>query len=234
MRPPNPTPAVRHRGWRVARCGRILAGRPAAPAGATRSTPATPERLLQTPLDTLIRRADQADGAATDELFSLLYRELHRLAEHTVRRNGGAITLGPTTLLHEAYLNMAGRDDVAFVDRARFLAYASRVMRGLLVDYARRRGARKRGREFEITLADDAAPSTGPTQGTEELARLGDALEDLTALEPALAEVVDLHFFCGFTFAEIAALRGVSERTVQRDWRKARLLLHEALRDAAP
>ena len=188
---------------------------------------------MQTAIDSLIRRADQADGAATDELFALLYGELHRLAECTVRRNGGAVTLGPTTLLHEAYLNISARGDVAFADRARFLAYASRAMRGLLVDYARRRGARKRGREFEITLADDAAPPQGAAQTAEELARLGDAIDDLAALEPALAEVVDLHFFCGFSFGEIAALRGVSERTVQRDWRKARLLLHQALRDDA-
>jgi RNA polymerase sigma factor (TIGR02999 family) len=203
-------------------------GRPSVDAGHPR------RNALQPALDTLIRRADQADGAATDELFALLYRELHQLAEHAVRRNGGAITLGPTTLLHEAYLNIAGRDDVAFADRGRFLAYASRAMRGLLIDYARRRGARKRGREFEITLADDAAPSEGATHSAEELARLGDALDDLAALEPALAEVVDLHFFCGFSFAEIAALRGVSERTVQRDWRKARLLLHQGLSDDAP
>jgi RNA polymerase sigma factor (TIGR02999 family) len=150
-----------------------------------------------------------------------------------LRRNGGALTLGPTTLLHEAYLNVAGRNGVAFPDRARFLAYASRAMRGLLIDYARRRRATKRGREFEITLTDEGAPSGDVMRTAEELAQLGDALGELGALEPALAEVVDLHFFCGFSFAEIAALRGVSERTVYRDWRKARLLLHQSLHDDA-
>jgi RNA polymerase sigma factor (TIGR02999 family) len=188
---------------------------------------------LHTDIDALIRRADQADGAAVDELFTLLYRELHRLAEHALRRDGGVLTLGPTTLLHEAYLNIAGRDDVAFEDRARFLAYASRAMRGLLIDYARRRQARKRGRDLEITLSDDG-PASGPlTSSAEELVQLGDALAELAALEPSLAEVVDLHFFCGFSFIEIATLRRVSERTVQRDWRKARLLLHRVLRDDA-
>jgi RNA polymerase sigma factor (TIGR02999 family) len=189
------------------------------------------EDQLQTELDVLIQRADRADGTAVDELFTLLYGELHRLAEHALRRDGGALTVGPTTLLHEAYLNMAGRDDVAFTDRSRFLAYASRAMRGLLIDYARRRQAVKRGRLLEITLTGDGEPSAEASRSAAELVQLGDVLGELAALEPSLAEVVDLHFFCGFSFGEIAALRRVSERTVQRDWRKARLLLHQALRE---
>jgi len=180
-------------------------------------------------LEALIRRADQADRDAADKLFALLYGELHRLAEHHLRRGGSGLTLGPTTLLHEAYLNVAGRDDVAFPDRARFLAYASRAMRGLLINYAQRRRAQKRGRQFEITLAGDEQPPADAMRQAEELERLGDALAELTELEPALAELVDLHFFCGFTFAEIAAMRQASERTVQRDWRKARLLLQHVL-----
>jgi len=180
-------------------------------------------------LEALIRRADQADRDAADKLFALLYGELHRLAEHHLRRGGSGLTLGPTTLLHEAYLNVAGRDDVAFPDRARFLAYASRAMRGLLINYAQRRRAQKRGRQFEITLAGDEQLPADAMRQAEELARLGDALAELTELEPALAELVDLHFFCGFTFAEIAAMRQASERTVQRDWRKARLLLQHVL-----
>src|ERR671933_2917924 len=177
----------------------------------------------------LITGADAGDERAAEQLFAALYGELHRLAEHHLRRGGGAMTLGPTTLLHEAYLNVAGRDQVAFPDRSRFLAYASRAMRGLLIDYARRRRAQKRGRLLEITLGEDEAPAAEAMRQAEELSRLGDALDELAALEPALAELVDLHFFCGFSFAEIASLRGVSERTVQRDWRKARLLLQHAL-----
>ena len=178
----------------------------------------------------LIGDADAGDARATEQLFATLYGELHRLAEHNLRRGGGgSLTLGATTLLHEAYLNVAGRGGVAFPDRSRFLAYASRAMRGLVIDYARRRQAKKRGREFLITLGGDERPAEGTAPSAEELAALGDALDDLAGLEPALAELVDLHFFCGFTFGEIAELRGVSERTVQRDWRKARLLLHRAI-----
>lgn len=182
-------------------------------------------------LGPLIRRADEADQEAADHLFAILYRELHRLAEHNLRRAGAALTLGTTTLLHETYLNIAGREHVAFADRSRFLAYASRAMRGLVIDYARRRRALKRGRQFEITLATTDESPGQATRIVAELEQLGDALGELAELQPALAELVDLHFFCGFSFGEIATLRQVSERTVQRDWRKARILLHQALLD---
>ena len=172
----------------------------------------------------------RADGP--DALFVACYDELHRLAERRLRRARAPLSLGPTTLLHEAYLNIAGRPQVAFEDEARFFAYASRAMRGLVIDYARRRGARKRGRDIEITLDGDEPPSEEAARTAEELQRLGDALDALGALEPRLAELVDLHFFCGFSFVEIAAMRHVSERTVQREWRKARLLLQRTLLDA--
>jgi RNA polymerase sigma factor (TIGR02999 family) len=180
-------------------------------------------------LEALIRRADQADRDAADTLFALLYDELHRLAEHHLRSGGAGLTLGPTTLLHEAYLNVSGRGNLVFADQSRFLAYASRAMRGLLINYVHRRRAQKRGRQFEITLACDEQPAAVELRQMEELERLGDALGELAELEPALTELVDLHFFCGFSFAEIAVMRQVSERTVQRDWRKARLLLQHVL-----
>lgn len=183
---------------------------------------------METELDVLIQRAG-SDGAAADELFALLYRELHRLAEYNLRRSNSTITLGATTLLHEAYLNMSGRKDVSFADQARFLAYASHAMRGLVIDYARRQRALKRGRQLEITLAGDERPPAETVQQSQDLERLGDAVDELAILDPALAELVDLHFFCGFTFLEIAELRSSSERTVQRDWRKARLLLQHSL-----
>ena len=180
-------------------------------------------------IESLIRRADRADREATDKLFAVLYDELHRIAEHNLKRAGSSLTLGTTTLLHEAYLNIAGRENIAFAERSRFLAYASRAMRGLVIDYARSRRTKKRGRQFEITLAEEEASPGQPMQNAVELESLGEALDELGQFEPALAELVDLHFFCGFSFAEIAALRVVSERTVRRDWRKTRLLLQDAL-----
>ncbi len=138
------------------------------------------------------------------------------------------MTLGATTLLHEAYLDLSSRA-AEFPDRARFFAYAARAMRGLIVDYARQRKAQKRGGEFHITSLDSEHAEQVGAAG--ELRPLDGALDELAAVEPALAELVELKFFCGFGFAEIAALRGVSERTVQRDWNKARLFLRHVMQD---
>jgi RNA polymerase sigma factor (TIGR02999 family) len=159
--------------------------------------------------------------------FSALYEELHRMARRELARRGHGVTLGATTLLHEAYLDMSARDSAAFPDRARFMAYASRVMRGLIIDYARSRHAQKRGGLFEITSMGDDVVAAVPDD--KELTRISDALDELASVDAALAQVVDLKFFCGFTFSEIAAMRQVSERTVQRDWEKARIYLHQAL-----
>lgn len=172
---------------------------------------------------------DGPDSRAADELFTMLYRELHTLAERHLSHQGSGFTLGATTLLHEAYLSIANRGDLRFPDRARFLGYASRAMRGLIVDYARRRQAKKRGGEFHITRTNGfEAPD--PKSLFTDLDELSEALDELGTIEPELAQLVDLHFFCGLTFGEIAALRGVSERTIQRDWRTARLLLHHTLK----
>jgi RNA polymerase sigma factor (TIGR02999 family) len=184
---------------------------------------------LEYTLDSLINSADTGDHNANQQLFVTLYAELHRLAKRELRRNGVAPQLSATTLLHEAYLDISGREGTSFPDRARFMAYSARAMRGLIIDYARDRQAQKRGGGFEITLlSTDIADGSA---GDAELARIGDALDELATVEPVLAQVVDLKFFCGFSFAEIAAMRGVSERTIQRDWEKARIYLHRALRD---
>jgi RNA polymerase sigma factor (TIGR02999 family) len=182
-------------------------------------------------LSTLIASAEQGDRVAADALFAALYQELHRLARRELSRRGSGVTLGATTLLHEAYLDISDRERAAFPDRNRFMGYACRVMRGLIIDYARRRQAQKRGGAFEITsIATDigvAAPDT------DELTRVSDALDELALTDPRLARIVDFKFFCGFSFGEIAAMLNVSERTVQRDWEKARIYLHRVLRHDA-
>jgi RNA polymerase sigma factor (TIGR02999 family) len=187
---------------------------------------------LESTLSALFASAGQDDPAANDRLFQALYAELHRLAKRELWRSGGGVTLGATTLVHETFLDMSSRASVSFPDRARFMGYAARAMRGLIIDYARNRHAQKRGGGFEITsldteIADDVADHV-------ELTRIGDALEELAQVDLPLAQLVDLRFFCGFSVAEIAALRGVSERTVQRDWEKARIYLHRTLRDDLP
>jgi RNA polymerase sigma factor (TIGR02999 family) len=112
------------------------------------------------------------------------------------------------------------------------MAYASRVMRGLIIDYVRNRQAQKRGGHFEITsIGTDVAEGIPDHR---ELERISDALDELTATDPMLAQMVDFKFFCGFSLREIAAMRGVSERTIRRDWEKARIFLHRAIRSNAP
>jgi RNA polymerase sigma factor (TIGR02999 family) len=183
-------------------------------------------------ITTLLVSAEQGDRAAADALFTVLYEELHRMARRELSRRGAGVTLGATTLLHDAYLDISGREGTEFPDRNRFMAYAARVMRGLIIDYARSRQAQKRGGQFEITsIRTDLAEAI---PDATDLTRLGDALDELGAVDPRLARIVDLKFFCGFSFGEIAAMSSVSERTVQRDWEKARIYLHHVLQPAAP
>lgn len=172
--------------------------------------------------------AERGDVRATEALFSTLYGELHRLARKQLHANAWGLTLGATTLLHEAYIDLSQRA-TSFPDRARFFAYAAHAMRGLIIDYARERKALKRGGEFHITSLDTGRADE--LAASDELAPLAEALDELAGVEPALAELVELKFFGGFGFAEIAALRGVSERTVQRDWNKARLFLRHVMKE---
>lgn len=160
-------------------------------------------------------------------LFASLYAELRQIAQRELRRSGGNGTLSPTTILHEAYLKLQERPSAAVPPHGEFLAYASRVMRNLVIDLVRQRQAIKRGGGFEITSLGNSTPELSADVG--ELESLSAAIDTLSALDSALAELVDLKFFCGFSFVELATARGVSERTIQRDWEKARILLRRAL-----
>jgi RNA polymerase sigma factor (TIGR02999 family) len=179
-------------------------------------------------LSGLFGAAERGEPGASQLLFEALYSELHRLAKRQLARHAAPLSLGATTLLHEAYLDMAGREGPSFPDQAHFMGYAARVMRGLIIDHARERHAQKRGGLFEITSLE--TNSIDSAINHKELAQIGEALDELGKAEPGLAEVVDLKFFCGFSFAEIAAMRNVSERTVQRNWEKARIYLHRSIR----
>jgi RNA polymerase sigma factor (TIGR02999 family) len=183
---------------------------------------------METTITSLIGAADRGDGSAAQALFGTLYDELHRLAKRELGKRAGPVSIGPTTLLHQAYIDMAAREGPTFPDRGRFMGYAARVMRGLIIDHARNRYAQKRGGRFEITaLRTDVAENVVDDR---ELSEIGAALEELARTDADLAEIVDLKFFCGFSFVEIAALRGIAERTVQRKWEKARIYLHRSIR----
>jgi RNA polymerase sigma factor (TIGR02999 family) len=170
------------------------------------------------------RDDDQARAAA---LFTTLYADLCRLARREVRRNGANDVVGTSTVVHEAWLDMSRRPSLSFEGPGQFLAYAARTMRGLVIDRMRARHAQKRGGGLIITSLD--TNNAEQVEQPEMLESIGEALEELSALEPDLARVVDLKFFCGFTLVEIATMQGVSERTVQRQWERARILLYRAL-----
>ena len=183
---------------------------------------------MESRLTSLIEAAESGEGSATEALFSALYSELHRMARRQLARGGGGVSVSVTTLLHEAYLDMAARSDVRFPDEARFMGYAARVMRNLIINYARDRQAQKRGGLFVITSLGNERVEEPPDE--RQLSDIGEALDRLAKVDPELAIVVDMKFFCGFSFAEIGAMRNQSERTVQRSWQKARIFLHEQLR----
>lgn len=177
-------------------------------------------------IGTLIDLAEHGDGASAGKLFTLLYRELHRLAKRQLARQGD-VSISATTLVHEAYLDIAAQEGRSFPDRGRFMAYAARVMRGLIIDHVRNRLAIKRGGQFELTSLTTNVEEV-ITDG-QELMRISQALDELAEVDSSLSQIVDLKFFCGFSFAQIADMLGLSERTVQRKWEKARIYLHRSL-----
>jgi RNA polymerase sigma factor (TIGR02999 family) len=185
------------------------------------------EDAVTADITSLLASAEQGDRAAADAVFSLLYNELHRMARRELGRRGSGVTLGATTLLHDAYLDISGRQGTAFPDRNRFMGYAARVMRNIIIDYARRHQAQKRGGLFEIT---SLRTGVDVVADAAELTSISEALDELATLDERLARIVDLKFFCGFSFLEIAGMMNLSERTVQRDWEKARIYLHQRLR----
>lgn len=174
--------------------------------------------------------AASSTGGAPDAetLFGVLYSELHRLAQRQLAHGRRDAPLGVTTLLHEAYLDIAARHGAVFADEAHFMAYAARVMRGLIIDHVRAAHASKRGGDVALTTLRTDALEVQADPG--ELGAISDALDELAATDSQLAEVVDLKFFCGFSFLEISAMRGLSERTVRRQWEKARIYLHARIR----
>jgi RNA polymerase sigma factor (TIGR02999 family) len=174
-----------------------------------------------------VAQADAGDASARERLFSALYDELHRLAQREVRRQGGESPIHTTTLLHEVYLAVASGSELSFPSEGHFLAYAAKAMRGVLIDHVRHTRAQRRGGGVRATTLDTAHAQD--VSDPDELIAIRDALEQLEQIDSALAHLVDLHFFCGFTFTEIGAMQGVTERTVQRQWVKARLLLRKLL-----
>ena len=171
----------------------------------------------------LLRRCSHGDEGAYGELFGLVYADLHRRARRWVGSAGA--TLSTTALVHETFVSLAGAR-LALNDKAHFFRLAARAMRRVLIDASRRRDAHKRGGGQQGFTLDTSLAAPGRDL---DLVALDQALENLATSEPRLAQVVELHFYAGLEFTEIAQLMALSERTVARDWRAARALLHLAL-----
>jgi RNA polymerase sigma factor (TIGR02999 family) len=187
---------------------------------------------MQSGITELIVELRDGEAQAWDRLLPLVYDELRRVARRHVRRQGSAYTLNTTALVHEAYLKLADAGRMTYADRVHFFALASRAMRQVLIDYARRHQTMKRGGEWRrLDLQDAEIPAI---ERADELLALDDALTRLAAMNQRLARVVECRFFGGLTEGETATALGVNERTIRRDWTKARLWLYDALRpDAA-
>jgi len=180
-------------------------------------------------ITTLLHAAGAGDRAAGDRAFALLYADLQRLARSRLRRSSELTLLDTTALVHESYLRLQGGGAAAFPDRHHFMAYAAKVMRAVVIDVVRARQAERRGGGAEVVTMDTGLIDS-LTAHDDEVLRVHEALDELATLEPRLAQVVELRYFGGLAEAEIAASLGVTERTVQRDWQKARLFLSMALR----
>lgn len=169
----------------------------------------------------------QGDPDALDRLFPLVYAELHRAADRLLMREAAGHTLQPTALVHEAYLKLAGGGPPAAASRNHFVGLAARAMRQILVDQARRRKAGKRG-EGQVPVRITNA-QVGVDLHLDEFLALDEALDGLARVDERLRRVVELRFFGGLTEAEVAAALGVTTRTAQRDWAKARAWLYKEL-----
>lgn len=177
---------------------------------------------------TLLKRINLGDASARDALYARLYPELRRLARARLARSETITLLDTTSLVHESYLRFLNTRELDFEDRGRFFAYAASVMRSVVVDEVRKRHADRRGGEaVHVELTDEVADSV--VRDEDQVLRVHEALEELAALDSRLAQVVEMRYFAGIAEKDIATAMGVTERTVRRDWDKARTLLFSAL-----
>jgi len=176
----------------------------------------------------LLVAARDGDAGAVERLFTLLYEDLRTIARSRIRKHRRVTLLDTSSLVHELYLRLYDLKRLDFPDRIHFLAYAARAMRSIIIDFIReRRAARRGGDALHLTLTADVVEAIETPE--REVLRLHDALTDLESVDERLVRVVEMRYFAGLTEAEIAASLGVTERTVRRDWQKARLLLFAAL-----
>jgi RNA polymerase sigma factor (TIGR02999 family) len=175
----------------------------------------------------LLAAARQGKSDAVDQLFNLLYQELRSVAHRQLRKHDHRRALDTTMIVHESYLKLRDRGALKPEDRPQFLAYAASAMRSVIIDLARGRLAEKRGGDNVVALRTNVAESASASD--EELVRIHEALEELAAIEPRLAKIVEMRYFVGMSEQAVAEALGIAKRTAQRDWEKARMFLFAAL-----
>jgi RNA polymerase sigma factor (TIGR02999 family) len=180
-------------------------------------------------LSLLIQRAHAGDEAARERLFAVAYEDLRGQARRQLRDGGRNTLLNTTVLLHESFLRFQRAGKLAGSERGHFFAYAARVMRSVIVDFARQRLAERRGGDA-VHLPLDAQLADNLRAGEDEVIQINDAIEALKDQDPRLVQVVEMRYFAGMTEQEVAEVLGITDRTVRRDWEKARLLLAAMLR----
>jgi len=172
----------------------------------------------------LLQRARDNDRAAIDALFELLYQDLRRIAHARLAASGHQTLLDTSALVHEAYLRFQQADRITLNDREHFLAYAASTLRSVVVDFVRKRHAERRGGDaVHVTLDTNLAETVGASD--DEILAVHEALQELARVDARLVQVVEMRYFAGLTETEIASILGVTDRTVRRDWEKARVLL---------
>ena len=184
---------------------------------------ANPEEITR-----LLQAASSGDPNAVEALMPLVYDDLRTIAVERRKRWSGDETLGPTALVHEAYLRLIERTGAQWYDRKHFFAVASKAMRQLLLNYAERKRAAKRGGGALVDNEADAA-DTMSSDRADTIVAVDQLLDKLHALDPQKADIVEARFFGGLENEEIAASLGISARTVQRQWQRARAWMHAAL-----
>ncbi len=180
----------------------------------------------------LLQQIGKENKNAPDELFAVVYDELQRLAYGYMQNERSDHTLQPTALVHEAYVQLVGWENVTWQNRAHFFAVAARIMRQVLIEYARQKKSLKRGGDWQKIVLDEA--NSFPTQGGKEfdLLEINDAINALAKFDERQAKIVELRFFGGLTYEETAHALGVSPKTVQREWTLAKAWLRRRLKSS--
>ncbi len=184
---------------------------------------------LMDPLKDLLQKAHEGNEAARAQLFAVAYDELRSRARAQLQGGGRNTLLDTTVLVHESYMRYLNAGQLSSAERGSFFAYAAHVMRSVIVDFARQRQAQRRGGDaVHLPLTTHFAENLSLNE--DQIVRINDALDAIQKVDERLARVVEMRYFAGMTETEVAAAMGVTERTVRRDWQKARLLLAESLR----